>query len=103
MKNYIEVNGMYYRENTCPKLITLLEKLKRDRTRVVFDFGNKETLTSWNGEYDISGYIGKSTGTKPIPLLIHNSRSLGGGELSTDCVLSVRESKGKRLLYEYKG
>lgn len=39
---------------------------------------------AWNDEYDVTGRIGKSCGGRfNIPLLIHNSRSYGGGAILT--------------------
>lgn len=101
MENYFEYKGVYFRIGTPEKLCDILLKLKESRTRLIFDFGNIETGESWGEVYDISGYIGKSTGTKPILLLVHNSRSHGGGELSTNRVLSIKNSNGKSLLYKH--
>ena len=102
MDNYTkEVNGTYYHKDTPDKLISVLERCRKERTRVIFDFGDTATGRSWGESYGVSGYLGRSTGTQKILLLIYNSRSLGGGSLSTDCVLTVRESKGKRLLYSH--
>lgn len=42
--------------------------------------------------YTESGYIGKSTGPKPCLLLIHNTRSIGGGKLSTNHITEIRYS-----------
>lgn len=39
---------------------------------------------AWNEEYDVTGRIGKSCGGRfNIPILIHNSRSYGGGAILT--------------------
>lgn len=43
----------------------------------------------WQEEYDVSGYIGKSTGEKPIPLMLANSRSSGGGGLLDGCIVRM--------------
>ncbi len=99
-KEYKVVNGTYYHINTPDNLIEILERCRANRTRLLFDFGNTETKVSWGEIYDISGRIGRSTGPKSIPLLIHNTRSTGGGALSTNHILSVRESKTKKLLYQ---
>lgn len=66
MEHYFEHNGTWYNNGTPLKLIEVLEKIKKERIRVVFDFGYTETKTSWNEVYDTTGYIGRSTGTKPI-------------------------------------
>ena len=45
------------------------------------------------------GTIGRSTGTIKTPLLISNSRSLGGGAILTDCIVKIVDVKTKRVLY----
>lgn len=99
MTNTFQHKGIYFYEGTPIKLCDKLIELRDSRERVVFDFGDIETKTSWYEQYDISGYIGKTTGTKPMLILVHNARSLGGGIISTDCVLSIKKSKGKSLIY----
>jgi hypothetical protein len=101
MKNTFEYKGVYFSEGTPLKLADKLLELKESKERVVFDFGDPQTGKSWNEVYDISGRIGKSTGTKPILLLIHNSRSMGGGALMTDKVLTIKTSRGKTLIYKH--
>jgi len=98
-KEYKVVNGTSYSVNTNDKVIEVLERCRNNRTRILIDYGDVQTKESWNEVYDISGYVGRSNGTYKVPLLIHNSRSLGGGAILTDCILSIKESKGKRVLF----
>ena len=70
----------------------------KQRLRIVF--GDIETGEDWLEEHDTIGTIGRSTGTKKIPLLIHNSRSMGGGAILTHCILKIVDVKSKRVLYE---
>jgi hypothetical protein len=99
-KEYKVVNGTHYHINTPDNLIEILERCRANSTRLLFDFGNTETKVSWGEIYGISGRIGRSTGTQKIPLLIHSARSTGGSAFPNDCILSVRESKTKKLLYQ---
>ncbi len=100
MKNTFEYRGIYFSENTPLDLCDKLIELRNKRQRLVFDFGNTETKTSWNELHDISGYIGKTTGTKPSLILVYNTRSRGGGILLTNCIISIKTSKGKSLIYK---
>lgn len=100
MKNYFEHKGIYFREGTPLKTCDKLIELYQTKERVIFDFGNLETGESWGEVYDIYGTIGKSTGIKPILLLINNSRSLGGGAILTNCILTIKTSKGKKLIFK---
>jgi hypothetical protein len=86
--------------NTANKLIELI----KTKERITLDYGDITTKKSWDEQYDISGRVGYSSGLYGLkyPLLIHNSRSLGGGLIITDCILSIKLSKGKKLIFEHK-
>lgn len=103
MKNEFEHKGFYFNEGTPIRLADKLIELHKSRERIVFDYGDIKTNKSWGEVYDISGRVGKSTGTKPILILVHNTRCLGGGAISTDCILSIKLSKGKKLIYSHNG
>lgn len=92
-------NGIYYNVETKDSLIYVLDRLRQSKTRIVLDYGNIETNESWGEIYDITGRIG-ITGPKKILILVHNSRSLGGTGILTHRIISIRESKGKTLLYK---
>jgi hypothetical protein len=100
--DYKEIGGTFYKNNTHMDLIEVLERARKNRTRIVVDYGDIKTKKSWGEVYDISGYIGRSTGEIKIPILLNNSRSIGGVGLLDDCILSVKTSKGKQTLYQLK-
>ena len=97
---YKVYNGTAYRQETPDDLVLLLEELRENRTRIIVDYGDIKTGRSWGESCDITGRIGRSNGDIKIPLLIHNKRSLGGGSLLDDCILSIKTSKGKKTLYQ---
>ena len=90
---------MSFNVKTPDKLCQIISRLYKDGKRYRFDFGNVETGESWKETYDIDGYIGRSTGICKMPILIYNSRSMGGGAILTDCILSITEIKTKKLVY----
>jgi hypothetical protein len=98
-KTYKVVDGTWYDVRTSDRLIDTLEALRVNQIRVVLDYGNVETGESWGEVYDITGRIGRSTGDIKIPLLIHNSRSTGGGAILDHCIIGIKTSKGKHPLY----
>ena len=100
MKQYKEVNGTSYNTETPNQLIEVLEAARKNKTRVIIDYGNTTTKQSWNETFDTTGYISRSTGRIKVPILIHNIRSTGGGSILDNCILSVKESKGKKVLYQ---
>ena len=67
-----------YHEQTPQSLRDLLERIRLNGWRVHFYWGDTETGQDWGDMYDVTGKLGRSTGPKKIPILLHNSRSLGG-------------------------
>lgn len=101
MQEYNVVNGTSYHIETSKQVIDVLEQVKEKRTRIQVDYGDVKTGKSWGEVYDITGTIGRSTGINKIPLLIHNTRSMGGGGLLDHCIVKISISKGKSVLYQH--
>lgn len=100
MIQYKNINGIDFNINTPDQLANLIIDLYNTKTRIIVDYGNTETKQSWNEIHDIRGYIGKSTGSIKVPLLVYNKRSYGGTQLLTDCILSIKTTKGNKTLYD---
>jgi len=100
-KTYNVVNGTYYHKNTPEKIIRILENARNSKRRLRFYFGNTKTGKDWDEIHGVVGYVGRSTGEIKIPLLIYNSRSLGGGALLTDAIVKIETSKNKNVLYKH--
>jgi hypothetical protein len=101
IEDYHLVNGTAYHKETDGKIIEILEKSRRIKERLIFDFGDTKTGKSWNEEFDTTGHIGRSTGKIQIPLLIKQVRSSGGGGLLDHCIVKITTSKGKKVLYQH--
>lgn len=99
MNEYKIVNGTSYRAHTSTEVINILEQCRLDGTRIVLDYGDPSTGISWGEVYDVTGRVGRSTGNVKVPLLIHNRRSVGGGEISTDKIIGIKTSRGGSVLY----
>jgi len=89
----------HYNKNTPPQVREILERYLHTNTRVRIFYGDAKTGRDWLEEYDTQGYIGRSTGTKPIALLVNNRRSLGGGAILTHCIVKI--TVNKRTIYEH--
>ena len=100
-KIYNVVNGTSYDARTPNEIISVLEQARLTRTRLLFDWGDQNSGKSWGEVYDIRGYVGRSTGSVKIPLLIKTSRSLGGGAILDHCIVKISESKGGKVLYKH--
>ena len=85
--------GVWYDAKTPDHLIAVLEGLKtKPRSRVKIFFGDPDTCELLWTE---TGYVSQSTGGKPCLILVHNSRSTGGGALNTESILRIDYSNKK--------
>lgn len=90
-KQYKIKNGTYYHADTDDKVIQWLETSRERKQRIRIFYGKDGK--AWNEEFDIIGHVGRSTGAIKIPLLIHNSRSMGGGAILDDRIVRI-DTKG---------
>ena len=100
MEKFNVVNGTSYHKDTSIEVIKVLELISRDNLRVKLHYGDTKTGVDWNDEYDVTGYIGRSTGSIKIPLLIHNKSSISGGGILDHCLIKIKLSKGGKVLYK---
>jgi hypothetical protein len=92
---YKVVNGTFYDEGTPDEVCRVLEYARERRRRLAIAYQAESAP-----EY---GYVGRSMGPVKAPLLIHNSRSMGGGTICTRIIVEIRDSKTKELLYAALG
>jgi len=92
-------SGMCYHKDCPSVLVAILERHRIAGTRLVFTFGNVETGEVWESTTPERGRIGRSTGWRPIPLLVRTKRSMGGEALMSHCILRIVESRGGKLVY----
>lgn len=78
---------------------SVLERCRHDGTRIVIDYGDPITGTSWGETHGVRGTVGRSCGRTPVYILLANSRSRGGGMISIGSILSIHESRSGRALY----
>ena len=91
-----------YKATTPDEVIEVLERARKSNTRLEIRLGCTETGRDWNEVYDCTGYVGLSCGTDGrFPLLVHNTRSMGGGILMSYCIVKIMESRGKKVLYQH--
>lgn len=100
-REYIILSDTYYHIKTPIETAHLLERIRKDQTRMRLYYGDIETGRDWGEVFDVTGKIGRSTGPFNIPILLHNSRSMGGGAILTHCIVKIAESRGGKVLYEH--
>ena len=101
MKEYKTINGTSFDVHTPDEVVAILENARQNRTRLHVSLGDAATGRDWLESNDVFGFIGRSTGSIKIPLLIHNRRSLGGPGLLDHCIVRIRTSSGGRILWQH--
>ena len=86
----VTTKGTWFTAKTDTMVIYIIDmNLNHAETRLRLFLGDTDTGKPWNEENDVVGYVGRSTGTTKIPLLIANRRSMGGGGILTDCIVRL--------------
>jgi hypothetical protein len=83
------------------KLIKALETARLENLRVRIWLGDPKVGEAWNEEYNVIGQVGRSGGSIKIPILMSNSRSMGGSAILTRCVLRIDNIKTHRTIYKH--
>lgn len=91
-------DGTHFHPDTPIALVEVLERCRRDNTKVRLFIGDRETGKTWDEERDVAGTIGRSIGPCKVPLIGH-PQSIGGPHLLDHCVLAVLVGHG---LYAWK-
>lgn len=103
-KTYNVVNGTSYDTRTPETVIRILEECRANNTRIQLHYGDTEILAGqdWHEENDTTGRVSRSTGTIKIPILLHNTRSMGGTGILDHCIVGIRTTgKNGRWLYKH--
>lgn len=90
---YKVANGTFYHESTPDAVIRILENSRMNNKRIRIFYGDRNTGRDWLEVYDTIGTIGRSCGSRKIPLLIKNSRSSGGGAILDHCIVKITIDK----------
>lgn len=102
LEDYTQVlHDTWYHKNTPKDLVRLLDALYQTKQRVMLVYGNIFTGVPWDLDANNSnrGFIGKSSGSKRVPLLVKTSRSPGGDAILDLYILQIRDSRGGKVLY----
>ncbi len=95
-------NGVWYPANTNREVIAAIESAQRRRVRIHISYGLDDGTDSIE-ENGVFGYVGRSAGPQPAPLLVHNRRSLGGGTISANAIVRIRETATGKVLWQHPG
>lgn len=100
MSNYKEIDGTSFTLDAKDEVCKALNAAMKSRKRVRIYYGNQKTGECNLDEFDIMGYVGRSTGKYKIPILCNNSRSMGGSPIADSLILRITMSAGKEELYK---
>lgn len=91
--NYKIINGTAYHEETPDKIVNIIEnaRISNRSIRLRFCYGDTETGRDWGDTIDQCGYIGRSTGSIKVPLIIKKINSFGGGAILDNCIIKVEQ------------
>ena len=101
---YQVVNGTSYHADTSKRVIDIIERARANSWRLRLYLGDAKTGRDWNEHYDVTGRIGRSSGPVKVPILLHNSQSIGGGAILDHCIVRIRHANkrdGKFDLYRH--
>jgi hypothetical protein len=98
---YKVVGGTYFHAETPLEVCNALNLAKNSGKRIRVWIGDRLGKSRLE-EHDVEGYVGNSGGKIKIPILIHNSRSFGGGALFDQCIVKIQGTDGT-LIYFHPG
>ena len=90
----------YFDPETDPKAAHVLERCRKEDTKVRLIQGDTETGRTWLDEHDVVGRIGRSAGALKVPLLIEPGAD-GGTAILTACLLAIIDWGSGEFLYRH--
>lgn len=104
-KGNVSHSGLHYNERTPTEVIVVLDNAYNRGTRLCIVYGDTTSGEAWDAGLAVKqdreyGRVSRSGGEKPIPILIHNRRCIGGSAIITTAIVEIRESNGGNVLYK---
>lgn len=84
---YKVVNGTSYNAETPDAVVTVLERVRLDRTRIRVFYSQNGVV--WHDGDGMIGTVGRSTGSIKIPILIPDRTSTAGAGIIDDCIVRI--------------
>lgn len=83
------------------EVLNIINRVYEEKNRIRIFYGDVNTGKAWAEEYSVLGRVGRSTGTQPVPILLHNKTSHGGSSILTNCIVAIYDVKTHRALYKH--
>jgi hypothetical protein len=79
-----------YHHETPIEVQNIIERCIKSGERIRFWIGDTENGEDWGDEFDVTGYVSRSTGPKHIPILLRTKhRSMGGPGILDHCIVRI--------------
>lgn len=101
MQEKEEQFGVWWAKSTPEAVRRALLTLRQSQWRCRVFYGDVATGKDWNEENETIGYVGSSTGPKPVLLLVHNTRSTGGGAILDDSIVKIVNIATGETVYQH--
>lgn len=89
---YKVYNGTYYNFDTPDDVVRILDYAINNNVRIRVFYGSDDGR-DWMERYDTMGTVSRSCGPVKIPLLLRNSRSIGGASILDACIVKITIDK----------
>lgn len=93
-------SGTCYHVETKAEVANILEDARQKDYPLRIFYGDQVSGRDWLEEHDVVGYIGRSTGSVKVPLMIKNRRKSGGPALLDQCIVKIM--RGTLTLYQHQ-
>lgn len=87
--------------NDMKQIIGTLETARGYRDRIRLWYGDINTGCSWDEEYNVTGYIGRSVGPYMIPILLPNRTSHWGIGILDMRIIRIDNTQTRQTLYKH--
>lgn len=88
-----------YDPDTLPQVKRILENARASKARVRIFYGDAETGRDWLEERDTLGRVSSTMGPIRSPILVCNSRSMGGGIICSACIVKITIDKAVQYMH----
>lgn len=95
------IENITFDDRTPVGVVKSLLRAMKWHTKIRIFYGDWQSGDDWGEEYDVIGYVGRSSGWMKIPLLLPCRRSTGGGAILDRCVVKIMDVSSKEVLYEH--
>lgn len=96
-----KIDGEFKFFESSERIAKALRYCYENRERCRIWYGNRETGESWLEEFDVTGYVKRSSSCLKVPLLVYKSTSYGGIEIPTSAIVRIDCIKTTATLYTH--